>query len=115
MGVYRWHVPDAIVFADELRVTIQQIGAAWFPTGEEAAADAFFAEHEPAGRGVLRGVLPGIAALSIFERVDDYCATAFVYCRDAQAVPRVDVDVAIADLDRRSYEPGDAMESFFGS
>jgi hypothetical protein len=115
VGFYRWHVPDPIVFADELRVTIQQIGAAWFPTGEEAAADEFFAEHEPAGRGVLRGVLPGIAALSIFERVDDYCATAFVYCRDAQAVPRVDVAAAVADLDRRSYEPGDAMESFFGS
>ena len=27
VGFYRWHLPDPIVFRDELRVTIQQIGA----------------------------------------------------------------------------------------
>jgi hypothetical protein len=115
VGFYRWHVPDPIVFAEHLRVTIQQIGSDWFATGAEGEADAFFGEHEVAGRGVLRGVLPGIAAIGLFERVDDYCATAFVYCRDVQAVPRVDVAAATADLSRRSYERGDAMESFFGS
>jgi hypothetical protein len=116
VGFYRWHLPDPITFTDELRVTIQQIGAASFPTGHDAEAEAFFATNPPAGMGVLRG-LPGLAAFSIVERVDDYSAASFTYCRDAQAVPRVDVTAATADLGRRSYESADPMESFlsFGS
>jgi hypothetical protein len=103
------------VFADKLRVTIQQIGAAWFVKGQEAEADAYFARQPPAGRGVLRNMLPGVAAFAICERVDDYCATAFVYCRDVQAVPPVGVAAAAADLDRRSYESANVMESLLGS
>jgi hypothetical protein len=114
VGFYRWHVPDPIVFHDDLRVTIQQIGAAWFASDDDASADAYFGSHPPAGRGVLRGMLPGVT-FGIAERVDDYCATAFVYCRDPQPVPRLDIAAATADLERRSYEPGDAMESFLGS
>jgi hypothetical protein len=34
-------------------------------------------------------------------------------CRDAQAVPRVDVAAATADLARRDYEAADPMEAFF--
>ncbi len=64
---------------------------------------------------MLRDALPGVGTFAICERVDDYCATAFVYARDPQPVPRVDVTAAIADLERRSYEHADAMESFFGS
>jgi hypothetical protein len=115
VAFYRWHVPDAIVFAGDMRVTIQQIGAAWFVDGEEDAADAYFARQPPAGRGVLRNMIPGVAAFAICERVDDYCATAFVYCRDGQAVPSVDVAAATADLDRRSYESANVMESLLGS
>jgi hypothetical protein len=36
----------------------------------------------------------------VCERVDDYCATAYVYCRDVQAVTPVDVDAAVADVGR---------------
>jgi hypothetical protein len=59
--------------------------------------------------------LPGVGTFAICERVDDYCGTAFVYARDPQPVPRVDVGAAVTDLERRSYEGADAMESFFGS
>ena len=111
VGFYRWHLPDPIGFADDLRVTIQQIGAARFTADREAEADVYFATNPPAGRGVLRDVLPGIAAFSICERVDDYSAAAFTYCRDAQSVPRVDAAEATADLERRSYERASAMES----
>ena len=115
VGFYRWHLPDPIVFRDDLRVTIQQIGMASFPTGHDAEADAYFATNPPAGAGPLRNVIPGVVAMSICERVDDYCAASFTYCRAPQAVPRVDVPAATADLSRRSYERADPMESFFGS
>jgi hypothetical protein len=104
VGFYRWHVPDPIVFASELRVTIQQIGAAWFAPGEEAEADAYFAGNPPAGQGLLHNVLPGMAVIGIAERVDDYSAAAFVYCQTPQTVPRVDAALATADLGRRPYE-----------
>ena len=112
VAFYRWHLPDPIVFTDDLRVTIQQIGAAHFRTGHEAEADGYFAQNPPAGPGILRNVLPGFAAFGICERIDDYCATAFTYCREPQSVPRVDVAVATADLERRSYELPGPMESF---
>jgi hypothetical protein len=115
VGFYRWHLPDPIVFTDDLRVTIQQIGAASFAPGADAAADEYFATNPPAGRGVLRDAFPGVGTFAICERIDDYSAAAFVYAREPQAVPRVDVTAATADLERRSYERGDAMESFFGS
>jgi hypothetical protein len=114
VAFYRWHLPDPIVFHNDLRVTIQQIGMASFPNGHEAEADAYFATNPPAGAGPMRNI-PGVAAMSICERVDDYSAAAFTYCRDAQPVPRVDPAEASADLERRSYERADAMESFFGS
>ncbi len=115
VGFYRWHLPDPVVFAADVRVTIQQIGAASFPPGADARADEYFATNPPAGRGVLRNMFAGVGTFAICERVDDYCATGFVYTRDAQPVPRVDVAAAVVDLERRSYERADAMESFFGS
>jgi hypothetical protein len=113
VGFYRWHLPDPIVFRDDLRVTIQQIGAARFGVGKDAEADAYFATNPPAGRGVLRNVLPGTSAFAICERVDDYSAAAFTYCHDAQPVPRVDVTKATADLSRRDYEPRSPFEVMF--
>jgi hypothetical protein len=115
VAFYRWHLPDPVVFADDIRVTIQQIGAASFPPGADTSADEYFSTNPPAGRGVLRNALPGVGTFAICERVDDYCGTAFVYARDPQPVPRVDVGAAVTDLERRSYEGADAMESFFGS
>ena len=46
----------------------------------------------------------------IVERVDDVCATAFVYCREPQTVSRVDLAGAVADIGRLSYETSDPME-----
>ena len=43
-------------------------------------------------------------AFAIAERVDDYCAAAFVYAREPQAVPRLDVAASIADIGRLDYE-----------
>jgi hypothetical protein len=114
VAFYRWHVPDPIVFTDDLRVTIQQIGAARFETGREAEADAYFATNPPAGQGLLRDVLPGTAVFGIAERVDDYSAAAFVYLRDVQPAPRVDPVAACADLERRPYETPSPFESFLG-
>jgi len=110
---YRWHVPDPIVFAESLRVTIQQIGMALFLEGQEEQMHSYLASNPPAGRGWTSNPRPGVAGMGICERVDDYCATAFVYCRDPQAVPRVDVAPATADLARRDYEAADPMEAFF--
>jgi hypothetical protein len=51
-----------------------------------------------------------MAAFGIAERTDDYCATAFVYCEKPQAVPRLDVAAAVADVHRAAYEKPTRME-----
>jgi len=107
VSFYRWHVPDPIVFRDDLRVTIQQIGYAFFPKGSEEAFETYNASHPPAGDGWTRSPRGSYVARGIAERVDDYCATSYVYCREPQPVPRVDLDAALADLGRLPYEqPG---------
>ena len=59
--------------------------------------------------------LPGArgAVIGLCERSDDYCATAYVYCREPQPVPRIDLAAARADLERRPYEAAPAAEAFF--
>jgi hypothetical protein len=37
-----------------------------------------------------------------------------VYCREPQAVPRLDVAAALADIDRRPYETALPMERLLG-
>jgi hypothetical protein len=113
VGFYRWHVPDPIVFTEELRVTIQQIGMAIFFTGQEAAFDEFAAAHPEAGGGWGMNPRPGVLAIGLHERVDDYCATAFVACLEPQPVPRLDPAVALADIGRFAHEDVLPMESFF--
>ena len=110
VGFYRWHLPDPIVFRTDLRVTIQQIGAAFFAAGQEEQLTEYERTHPPAGAGWARDLAPGLLAWGIVERVDDYCATSFVYCRDRQSVPRVDVATACADLGRRDYETASPFE-----
>jgi hypothetical protein len=112
VGFYRWHLPDPIVFDDDLRVTIQQIGAARFAVGHDVEADAYFATNPPAGRGVLRNAM-GFTAFAICERIDDYSAAAFTYCFAAQPVARVDPAQAGRDLERRPYESANPFESMF--
>ena len=51
----------------------------------------------------------GIA--TIVERVDDYCATAYLMCKEAQPVPRLDLAAALADIGRKPYETAHAMEA----
>jgi hypothetical protein len=111
VGFFRWHVPDPIVFASSLRVTIQQIGYALFRPDEREAFESYQQTNPAAGRGFLMNPSDAVLAMGIAERVDDYCAVAFVYCREPQPVPRLDVDAASADIQRRPYEqrPGRAL------
>ena len=109
VGFYRWHVLDPIMFERDMKVTIQQIGYDVFVPGDEERLARAEAEGRPAGRGLTRrksGVAHGIV-----ERVDDYCATAFTVCAEAQPVPRLDLAAAIADLERRDYETADPFEA----
>ena len=111
VGFYRWHLPDPVMFATDLRVTIQPIGAVFFLKGQEAEMEAYERTNPVAGAGWMREVNPFLTAWGITERVDDYCATAYVYARRPQPVPRLDVAAAIADIGRRDYEPVNPMEA----
>jgi hypothetical protein len=104
VSFYRWHVPDPIVFERDLRVTIQQIGYAYFGPGQEQEFERYAATHPAAGGGWERDPDGRFVARGIAERVDDYCATAYIYCREPQPVASVDVATAIADIGRRGYE-----------
>ena len=110
LSFYRWHLLDPIMFERDLRVTIQQIGAISFAKGQEAALEAYEKTNPVAGEGWVFDLLPGLHAWGIAERVDDYCATAYVYCARPQPVPRVDVELAVADIARRPYEVADTFE-----
>lgn len=111
VGFYRWHVADPIVFAESLRVTIQQIGMNLFATGQDAEMAAYEATNPLAGNGWFPA-RNGVAGMGLFERVDDYAAAAFIYCREAQSVPRVHGAAASADLVRHAYEVADPLEAW---
>ena len=91
MSFYRWHVPDPIMFERDLRVTIQQIGAMFFPVGQEEQMAAYEKTNPVAGTGWNLDAGPAMLAWGIVERVDDYCATSYVYCTEPQPVPRLDL------------------------
>jgi hypothetical protein len=110
VGFYRWHLPDPVMFTEELRVTIQQIGYVIFAEGQETEFEQYERTNPAAGAGWDRPPRPGILARGIAERVDDYCAVAYVYCREPQPVPRLDVAAALADIERRPYEEPHAFE-----
>ena len=110
VSFYRWHLPDPIVFERRLRVTIQQIGAVMVAPGDAATKDAIDAAGIVAGVGWHHVGRESVEWFAVAERVDDYCATAYVYCREVQAVPRVDVGTAVIDIERQSYEHPPAME-----
>jgi hypothetical protein len=110
VSFYRWHLPDPIVFTHDLRVTLQQIGAVAVPKGQEAIRE----RHAVAGEGWMKLGAGPLDSFGICERQDDVCATAFVYCRDAQPVPRLDVAAACADLARRPYESASPYEAMLG-
>lgn len=117
-GFYRWHVPDPIVFRESLRVTIQQIGAVFVLPGEDAKRAAIDAHHPVAGTGWRRmaGAVP--AEWAIAERSDDYCAAAFVYCREPQPVRRYAPAEATDAIGRFPYEkasPAEGALDFVGA
>ena len=110
VGMYRWHLPDPIMFASNLKVTLQQIGGVLFPPGHEADIAAIEESGRLAGNG-WQPIGSGAFTFGIVERVDDVCATAYVYCREPQGVDRVDLEGAVADIERRPYERADPMET----
>lgn len=76
-GFYRLHGPDPVYFHKDIRVTIQQIGC---PSPE---TDMFLKETgkslERAGLGTLSKADTENNIEFIFERSDDWCATAYYY------------------------------------
>ncbi|HUO04425.1 MAG TPA: glycoside hydrolase family 172 protein [Candidatus Binataceae bacterium] len=110
VGFYRWHLAEPVMFARELKVTIQQIGAMMFAAGQDAEKTAYEATHPVAGTGWMKPA-SGAVTWGLVERSDDYCATAFVYCREAQPVPRLDVVLATKDIARLPFEKPDPMEA----
>jgi hypothetical protein len=101
VSFYRWHLPDPIMFTETIRVTIQQIGGSKdFKRGQEAAYAAYKAQHIAAGAGWIdsTNLFRDSLGFAIVERSDDYCAAAFVYCREPQPVPRYTTDLAVRDI-----------------
>ncbi len=115
---YRWHLADPIAFRESLRVTIQQIGAVFVLPGEMEKRAAIDARHPVAGAGWRRSQGAFVADWAIAERSDDYCAAAFVYCREPQAVRRYAPEEATAGIGRFPYEipsPAEGALDFVGS
>ncbi len=110
VGFYRWHAMDPVVFADDLRVTIQQIGMAFFLEGQEDDFASWQASHAAAGDGWRLADHGPLLASGLHERSDDYCATSYVYCSRPQPVPRLDVAAAVADIGRLEGEVPSALE-----
>jgi hypothetical protein len=109
VSFYRWHVPDPVMFVEDLRVTIQQIGgAADFKKGQEAEFETYKKDHQAAGPGWLPGISGDSISFGLIERQDDYCATAFVYCRRPQVVPRYSLESAIKDI---AFTPEEAKSA----
>jgi hypothetical protein len=112
VSFYRWHVPDPIVFRSRCRVTIQQIGAVGVPRGRGDIRERLDREGRVAGSGWYELPAGGpLESFAVCERQDDYCATSFVYCRDAQPVSRLDLAAATADIARRPYETPSPYEA----
>jgi hypothetical protein len=113
VGFYRWHVLDPIMFERELEIRIQQIGYDVFGRGDADRLARFEAEGRIAGLGLARPKQGPVLAHGIVERVDDYCATAFTVCAEAQPVPRLDLAAALADIGRKDYETAHPAEAIF--
>jgi hypothetical protein len=110
VGFYRWHLPDPIIFREKLKVTIQQIGFTIIAAGEQHKADELQKSGKIAGPGLSLSQNPAIYATGIFERVDDYCATAFVYLKKPQSVSPLNLDTVISEINRLPYEKPDSFE-----
>lgn len=110
VSFYRWHLPDPIAFRESARVTLQQIGAVAVPRGQREIRERLEAAGRAAGGGFVDIPSGPLESFGICERRDDVCATAYLYCRDAQPVPRVELPRVLADIGRRDWEQPDAFE-----
>ena len=73
---YRFHIPDPIYFYQDIRVAVQQIGAAW----EKAWVDGMQATGETIYDTQMQPVdLAKPGALGLFEREDDWSSCAYFY------------------------------------
>ena len=104
VSFYRWHIPDPIVFNEEIRVTIQQMGVVFFDEGQESEFEAYKETNPAADEGWFFDPRPGRHVQGLAERQDDYCATGYVYCRNPQPVPRLNLEAAPVDIEQLSYE-----------
>jgi hypothetical protein len=96
------------VVRDRLKATIQQIGLFILTPEQAHLMDPLSKKYRITGNGWVTGkALEGTPyyAVALVERQDDYSAAAFLYCRDPQPVPRLDVKLATADIARLKYEP----------
>ncbi len=109
-SLYRWHIHDPIIFRESVRVTVQQIGAVFLGSGQEHLLEQINEQNPVAGDGWRKDLPEHVYAFGICERIDDVCSTAYLYLHSAQCVPRVDVDLASVELERRTYEPIDPYE-----
>ena len=108
VGFYRWHVPDPIMFERDLRVTIQQIGAVFFAPARRTELAAYEADAtrrrrrvaaRPRARRCSRGASPSASTTT--------APPPYVYCREPQPVPRLDVAAALADIGRLAVRDGE--------
>lgn len=73
---YRFHIPDPIYFYQDIRVAVQQIGAAW----EKAWVDGMQATGETIYDTQMQPVdLAKPGALGLFEREDNWSSCAYFY------------------------------------
>jgi hypothetical protein len=87
-----------------VKVTIQQIGSDVFLPGQESDLQAFRERRTVTPTGWHED-LPGMLAVALSERADDYCATSFVYGLEPRPVPALDVARATSDIGRLGSEP----------
>ncbi len=78
---YRFHIPDPIYFAQEIRVALQQIGASWMPEWVNAM--------RPLGETIYDTTLTPIdlnlhETIGLFEREDDWSSCAYFYLDRAE-------------------------------
>lgn len=92
-GFYRLHGPDPVYFSEDIRVTIQQIGYSGHKEMAKHMREAGIDEIIVAGDGTKKVTAEQVEAgqLGLFEREDDWCATAYFYLdKPSNALPAIE-------------------------